>query len=420
MARRALPGALVTTSVLLGLPARAAVPPPPQLPMAACAARVNDGTGDAVVDWSARPGTDPPVADPRGSVDALDITGVTFRLTTNRVFAFMSLKDVPATMRDTDSAYGYYLWFSSGPKMARFDAVIVNPLHAQLGQQPQGYPTGSVGTTVTGGPNPLRGLGGGVDAAKDVVYVYADRDSLEEQLGGPLADGDQITAITGKTVLFVGSGATASGVTQRPADRTDVPAATAVQTVGEDPCFAASSFAVPDVTAQYGDPATLRATLTDDAGTALAARRVTFQLAGEAPRALTTDADGRVSVTLAAAPAADATGVSFRYDGDELSGRGDVNSVLTVRQETVLVAPLKVARSGTARTVTATLTEDDPRPFAKQPVDWYVNGKKVATVLTDAAGRSVYRGAKAGQKVQARYAGAARRYAAVKSGIVTA
>jgi hypothetical protein len=81
---------------------------------------------------------------------------------------------------------------------------------------------------------------------------------------------------------------------------------------------------------------------------------------------------------------------------------------------------LKVAKSGTARTVTATLTEDDPRPLAKQPVDFYVGGRKVATVRTDSAGRAVYRGATAGQQVQARYAGSTGRYLAAKSATVTA
>jgi hypothetical protein len=420
MARRAMRSAFVATSVLLGVPAAGAdAPPPPQLPLPACSARVNDAAGDGTVDWSARPGTDAPVADPRGSLDALDITAVTFRLTKTRVFAFMTLKDIPTTMRETDSAYGYYFWFTSGAKMARFDAVLANPSHAPLGQ-PQGYPTASVGTTVTGGPNPLTGLGGGVDKDKNVVYVYADRASLEDQLGGPLADGDRLTAITGKTVLFVGSGATASGVTQRPADKTTVPAADAVQAVGDDPCFAASRVAVPQVvTAQYGDPVTLRATLADADGVPLAGRQVTFQLAGSAPLTLTTDADGGVATSLAHPPAAVSTGFDFSYDGDELSGRGHGTGVLTVRPETILVAPLKVTRSGTARTVTATLTEDDPRPFSSQPVDWYVNGKKVARVTTDAAGRSVFKGAKAGQKVQARYAGSAT-FAAAKSGIVTA
>ncbi len=423
MARRVVGGALVTASALLGVPPSVAETTPPeppaapQLPLAVCAARVNDDPGDGVPDWSARPGSTAPVADPRGSRDGLDITAVTFRLTATRVYAFMSLRDLPDTMPQTDSAYGFYLWFSRGPKIARFDQVLVNPLHTTVGQTPQGFPTASVGDTIAGGPNPLDGLGGGVDTAKDVAYVYADRASLEAQLGEPLRDGDELTAITGKTVLFVGAGTTAAGVTQRPADATTVPAAEAVQTVGDDHCFAAARFDAPAVSAQHGDQVTLRATLRDDAGTPLPGRRVTLSLPGDNARSLTTAADGTVAVTLTAGAAGTYLG-ALRYAGDDYSGRGFGVLTLTVRPETVRFAPLKVARAGAARTVTATLTEDDPRAFARQPVDFYVNGRKAATVRTDAAGKAVFRGAKAGQQVQARYAGASGRYAAARSNTV--
>ena len=56
--------------------------------------------------------------------------------------------------------------------------------------------------------------------------------------------------------------------------------------------------------------------------------------------------------------------------GDEFSGTGQGTGTLTVRAETIRIANLAVKAAGTTRTVTATLTEDDPRSFAKYPVDW--------------------------------------------------
>lgn len=422
MSRRVTVGALFVTSALTGVPqSYGDTPPPPQLPLATCAARVNDGPGDGVPTLTPdNVNNVPAVADPRGNVAALDIAGITLRLTGTRVFAFMSLADVPDTFRDTDSAYGYIMWFTRGGKIARFDQVYANPTHAERGLAPtSGYPTASVGTTPSGG-TPLDGVGGGVDVAKNVAYVYADRTSLEQQLGAPLADGDELTAINGRTELWETDGKAVPGVVRRPADKTDVAPAAAVWKVGDDRCFPPSRIAVPNASVQYGDQVTLTATLTNEAGAPLVGRTVTFSVPGETrPRTLTTDAAGTVRVVLGSAPTAGAYPITVTYRGDEFSGSGTGTGTLTVRAETIRMAAPKVTKSGTRRTVTTTLTEDDPRAFAKRPVAWYVNGKMVASLLTDAAGRSFFSGAKPGQKVQARYAGLTGSYAAVTSSTVT-
>ncbi|MDQ1710874.1 MAG: hypothetical protein QOE45_324 [Frankiaceae bacterium] len=423
MSRRVLGVALVGTSVLLGvLPSYGDAPPAPQLPMATCDARVNDGPNDGIATYKVVDANGVPnVADPRGNVPGLDIKAITLRVTATRVFAFMSIADIPETFRQTDSAYGYVMWFTRGGKIARFDQVYANPALAQQGLAPTtGYPTASVGSTASGGAA-LSGLGGGIDTTKDVAYVYADRASLEAQLGEPLADGEELTAINGRTELWETDGKTAPGVVRRPADVTDVPPASAVWKVGDDRCFGHSTIVVTGASPQYGDPATLTATVKDEAGAPLASRKVTFAVPGEsAPRTLTTDTTGTVRIALDAAPPAGTYAVAVTYGGDEFSGSGQGSGTLTVRAETIRVGKLAVKASGSTRTVTATLTEDDPRPFAKQPVAWYVNDKKVATVVTDAAGRSVFKGAKAGQRVQARYAGVTGRYAAVASNTIAA
>jgi hypothetical protein len=416
--QRSLTAVAVAAGLLLGMqPSHGETPAPqPLLPMATCTTRVTDGPGDGVpVLNPADVNPVPTVGDPRGNVGGLDITSITLRVTGTRVYAFMALADIPDTLRQTDSAYGYTVTFKRGAKYGRFENVYTNPDLAAQGLAPTtGLQAASVGTAVTAGDT-LTGVGGGIDKAKNVAYVYADRASFEAKTGGALADGEEISAITGRTELWESDGKTAPGVARRRADTTDAAPAAATWHVGDDGCFAPSTVTVPAVTAQYGDPVTVPVTVKDAAGAPLADRTVTVTVPGESePRTMTTNADGAVPVALAAAPVAGTYDIKAVYAGDDASGRGEGTGVLTVKAETVRVA-LAVAKAGTARTVTATLTEDDPKAFAKQPVVWYVNGKKVATGTTDAAGRAVYKGAKAGQSVQAKYAGLAGRYAAAAS-----
>jgi hypothetical protein len=422
MSRRVTGGALVVASALLGVPqAYGETAPPPQLPMATgCTAHVSDIASDATPTWGAgNVNGVPNVADPRGSVPGLDIRGVTFRVTSTKVYAFMSLDDIPATLRDTDSAYGYIMWFNRGSKVARFDQVYVNPTHAAQGWAPtSGYPIASVGSTQAGGVA-LKDVTGGVDATKNVAWVSVGRATFDTALGEPLVDGETLTAIAARTELWEPDSDTLPGVLRRPADHLDATGPAATWNVGDDGCFAPSKVTVSSAAVQYGDAVALTATLTDDADKPLADRTVTFTVPGEGTRTLTTDSAGVVKVSLPAAPAAQAYKITVTYAGDDLAGPGVGTGTLTVRTETVKIAPLKVTKAGTSRTVTATLTEDDPRAFAKQPVAWYVNGKKVATTSTDASGRAVFKAAKPGQKVQARYAGAAGRYAAASSNTVT-
>jgi hypothetical protein len=416
MSRRAV-GAALVTSALLGLsPSYAASP---QLPDPACDKRVVDGTGDGKVNWNVNPQSTDRIDDPRGSVDALDITGVTIRLTATKVYAFMTLKDVPAAVRETDTAYGYFMWFTRGTKIARFQHVLVNSAQSAIG--PTNFPTASVGTSTNGGTGNMSGLGGGIDPGANVVYVYADRSALETQLGAPLVEGDQLTAVTGKTYLFIAHGTVSAGVQQRLADETTAKPEDAVYTVGQNPCFAPSKVEVTSPTVQYGDPVTLTATLADAADSPLAERQVTFTIPGEAARTVTTGDDGVATVALTTARAAGAYRYTVTYGGDDYSGTGTGEGTLTVAPEGVRLSALKVTKpTATSRTVTTTLTDDDAQPLAKQAIVWYVAGKKVATVLTDVQGKSVFKGAKPGQKVQAKFAGVSGRYLAAASNTVTA
>src|SRR5688572_20182894 len=136
MSRRALGVTLAGTSMLLGLPPSQA-DTPPLLPLAACDFRVNDGAGDGVPSLSVvQVNPLPNVPDPRGNVDGLDLRSITFRVTETRVYAFMTLADVPDTLRQTDSAYGYVMWITRNGKVARFDQLYANSALAAQGLAP--------------------------------------------------------------------------------------------------------------------------------------------------------------------------------------------------------------------------------------------------------------------------------------------
>jgi hypothetical protein len=65
--------------------------------------------------------------------------------------------------------------------------------------------------------------------------------------------------------------------------------------------------------------------------------------------------------------------------------------------------------------VTATLLDNDKHAVAGQKVAWYVNNKKVSTLTTDSKGRTVFKGAKPGQTVQAKFTAVPGKYAACSS-----
>lgn len=418
MSRRLAGGALAAAAVVVPVPgARAVAParPQPQVPRSACAAHVTDDRDDAKVNFDPV-ATASRVDDPRGSTDGLDITAVTIRVTDTKVVAYLTLKDLPTSLGPTEQGYWFFVSFAFGKKVARFQHAIGNPTYGTL--QPTGYPIASVGEGTASGTTPLRGLGADVDPVHDVVDVYGDRDSLEQQLGTALHDGDVLTAVTGKTALILGpAGVSAS---QHPADDTTATGDKAAYTVGDDSCFDPAQLTVAAAPAQYGDPATLTATLKYTDGKPMAGRALAFDVPGQPdmPRTVVTGDDGTATVGVDAAQPGQAYAVTFA--GDETIGRARVAGTLDVRPETVRFAPLQVTKAGTARTVTATLLDDDAHPVSGVKVDWYVAGAKVATATTDSRGRVTLRTAKAGQKVQARFAAVPAKYAAATSATVTA
>ena len=144
-------------------------------------------------------------------------------------------------------------------------------------------------------------------------------------------------------------------------------------------------------------------------------KQVDFAITGDpaGTKTGTTDANGVATVTIATGLKASGTPypVTVTFAGDATDGKAKLTGTILVTPEKTVFAPLAVARpSATTRTVTATLTDDDKKPLAAQKVEWLVNGKKVATLTTDAKGKSVYKGAKPGQLVQARFVAVSGKY----------
>jgi hypothetical protein len=406
MSRR-LVGGTLAASVLVGMSGAFAAT---QLPKADCATLVKDDPGDGKVNYEPV-ATGPAVMDPRGtSYDYLDILSVTLRSTPDKIWAYLSVKDVPTSVGATETAYQYDVTFAKGTKTVTLSHVLESTA-AYWNSRPSGsasYPRAIPKDGSSQKPD-LKGVTGELDATRNVVIVAVPRSELETFLGEPVTDGTVFTGVSARTWLYIGFG---SGANQRPADST----AGGSYTVGDEQCFSPATVAATAGSVQYGDAATLSATVTGDGGAAIAGKQVTFSVAGD-PHTIkaTTDDNGVATASYVAAVPAGTYTATATFAGDETAGRASATTPLVVKPEATKFSPLAVTKSGTARTVTATLLDDDKRPVAGQKVDWYVGGRKVATLATTSAGKSVFKGAKAGQSVQARFAAVAGKYAATTS-----
>jgi hypothetical protein len=172
--------------------------------------------------------------------------------------------------------------------------------------------------------------------------------------------------------------------------------------VGDNACFAAAASpltSVGAVKAQYGDVAAVAAKLVDAAGAPLAGKTLTFAL-GASKATGVTAADG---VAKAALTVTDKAGKrSLKVTGEGAS---------TTVPFTVLVEKTALRVTGAKGTVAATLSDDDKKPVAGQPVT-FTAGSKKATVKTDAKGVAKVAGFAPGTTVKVTYAGAAGMYSA--------
>jgi hypothetical protein len=397
----------LTALVAAGLPSAQAADPPEQ-PRVNCAKRVPDS---AVDDAYVNPTGIGAANQPSLKTPGLDLEAVYLRGTPDTIQLFAKVQDIPppAEMSPRDLAFRYAFTIKYGTKSIDIAHWQKNPLYAAAVSGAT-YPT----------TNPvIDGTTAGVDPATNFVYVVLNRANLAKLVGAPVADGDPIELTAVKSEWIAQDNVN----TRYKADEIVPPAALKAWTVGDNYCFGPPPAALTDVTAaavQFSDATPLTAKLVDELGAAMPDQQVRFTVVGGGAAMVgTTNGNGVATVSYVAKAAAGTYPVRVEFPGTATAGTATATGSLTISTEPTAFRPLGVKNaSATARTVTATLVDDDGKPATAQRVAWYVNGKLVTTVSTDSAGRSVYK-AKPKQKVQAKFAGLSGRYGAAASNTAT-
>ena len=424
MSRRLVGATLVGTSLLIGTLPTSAATAPPELPRPTCANRINDLPGDANYPIATVAGSD--VARPQGaSVDALDITSMTLRTTSDRLYAYLRLKALPGTPGTYEAGHHYVMTFQDeeAGKTFYLRYMVANTAatmpDALAPKQTASYSDAKYSNQGSPAKLPLKTYEAVQDDANDYIILSVALEELKTlAYAGDMTPNLKLTKLTATTFAWLPAPPAADlGDSRRRADIAEAPDYTYV--IGDDFCFGPppavlSALSAPSV--QFGDRATLSATLKDEAGAALAGQPVTFTVAGGAPVNGTTNAAGVAKVSYPITQTAGSRAVTVAYAGDATNGKAKLVGAVSVRSEVAKIGKLAVAKpSATARTVTATLLDDDRHAIAGQKVNWYVNGKKVATLTTDGSGRTVFKAAKAGQTVQAKFSAVSGKYTAASS-----
>lgn len=380
----------------------AAAAPPLGVPNAECQI-FTDGKGDGKT-------TPPSVhsAVPTGSVETdndpdLDIVGVVGQTTADEVRLYTRV-DKLATLPARGNGHNYKVSFTApGNKLVAAD---VSELHSALltGGILLTTPRVLVAGTDRSANVPSYAV---FDRTKSMVTMVLDRGSLAAFTGEPLPAGAELTGVYAESRAVIGA-------SFFPAD--EAPNAlnpAVVYKLGDNKCFApppAKLAGLAAVTVPFGDVASVAAKLTDSGGAALPGKRLTFSVGGDSVAA-TTGADGVARAALTSSKTAGTYPMTVAFAGDDTADKVSASTPFTVVTEATRLT-LAVAKSGSSRTVTATLKEDDGKVLGGQKVDWYVNGKKVATGATDAGGRTVLKTAKPTQVVLAKFAGVAGKWGA--------
>jgi hypothetical protein len=408
MSRRLIGGALVATSQLVATPHSYA--PIAAVARAGCQQRINDGSDDAKPALLASGTTTVP--DPRDtSITGLDVVSVTMRATADTLETYVELKKLPAALDTTESAYEWDVTFSNDIKNFKLQHMLGNTAQPDALRPDLTTPKYPKGSYATGsGVGKALEVKADVDTAKNMVLFTVPLAALATALERPLAADEKFTKIAVETYLWRGN-STAGGTSKQLADTATATDAKAEYTIGEDPCFGPppamlDGFEAAPASVQFSDVTELSVALYDEGAAPLEGKTVQFAVAGEAtPLTDTTDAEGVAAVNYTPKLPAGTYDVLVTFAGDEAVGKAKLKGTVTVKQEVTKFAALVVAKpTTTTRVVTATLNDDDRHPVAGQKVDFYVNGKKVATVVTNSKGQAVYKGAKPLQSVQAKFA----------------
>lgn len=246
------------------------------------------------------------------------------------------------------------------------------------------------------------------DTVSSQVVLSVTRESLEKVLDRELPEGTFLDSQIARSLGRNASPLLSSADTAATEDATR-----ARYTVGDNTCFAPKiSVSLPGEV-QTTDSALLSISMTTSDGRAAADQIVTARVGSSRAVRARTDKQGNATLV---APVTDAAGsrlLVVRSSGS--AGEGELVSQMRVVTERALLF-LGATGPGAARTVTATLTDDDEprRGLAGQRVVFAFAGRTIA-VTTDSAGRASTR-APAGTAVEATFTGRRGFLTAAKAG----
>jgi len=417
--RRLIAGALAGGSLLLTSTGAFAVDPPappPELPRVACTQFLSDVASDAVPKYAGNVST----AAAFPSKPALDIRGLHLRLTSEELLILAPLGAEPtaASFAPFEDSFGFTFTAKIGGNTFEFIHRFFNntvPVHVDT---PGSYPK----YLKNGSPAALPGAKAGFRSADTAtgqppyLQFIIPRTPLETAIGTAVKPDDTFTELQVKTTSHLSN-------QPKDADQLDQPAAQRVKVAGDDFCFGPAPSALSGLTTapvQYGDATSMVVTLKGgDKDEALADMDVVFSAATGTLATARTDAGGLAGATLRVTRLAGNYPLAARFEGSPELRATTVSGTLVVRPEVTVFSALAIGKpTSMTRTATATLRDDDRTPVARQKVDWYVNGKKVATTTTDVAGKTTYKALKPGQKVQAKFPVVLNTYTASTSKVV--
>lgn len=381
-----------------------ALPPAPlKLPSAGCKT-LSDDTGDAIAKLNHGGLTNQPVG---SNEPALDIAGVAMNTTPTKVIAFLHVPGLPA--KAPYNGDQFKVGFS-----VRYATTDSNPLFLDFTVERRNSAVRGENATVLTSASEAISVSATFDIANKYVIIAIDRASFEEAsvtkgLVIP-TNGTTVSNLQARSRAVTVGGATQVGLDY------DVVAPgedkTRTYTLGESPCFEPTVSKLTNLgpaTIQFGDVLDVSAKLTSATDEPFANKSVKFTL-GSVSTTATTDAEGVATGKLTPTASAGTHNLVISFAGDPDTKASTATKPVTVSPE-VSELTLTVKKSGTKRTVTAKLAEDDGKAMAGQVVTWYVNGKKVSAPKTNSGGLVTISTAKIGQTVKAVFAGVADKYA---------
>lgn len=415
MPRRIIASACVSASLLgastMSFAEEAA---PPGLPRPTCTQHITDATGDADPQFLGSVST----AAVFGNNPALDITALHVRVTSDEVLWFLGIDqfDAASAMEPYASAYRYSVTAKLGTKTFTYKAQQLSAGHPLLPSDQGTYSEATI-SNAEGEAVSIPGYSAtfipGVAPVKNFVVFRSPRAGVETALGSPILPTDTFTSVYGKTATWIYN-------RSAEADINDTPEAQAIHTASDDFCFGPAPTALSGLTTtpvQYGDSTTLSVTLKGgEKDEPLSDKDVVFSTDTATLGSAKTDAAGLARATARTSLLAGNHSIAASYAGSPELRAGTVTGTLIVKPEVTVFSALVIGKpSTTTRTATTTVLDDDKSPVAGRKVEWYVNGKRVATTTTDASGKTTYKSLKAGQTVQAKFPTVSNMYAASAS-----